>query len=150
MWSGKSRRNITTLFNDFERIAKKEVLIFSGDLSWVNEGKEVLKSMIRKGVAIRAVVREPNGNKQIASNINKAKSIGISVRLGYNGNLRAQIIDGKIAAVINKFPKKENLDPNSGSPDNDTLFKYQFMSIETPSLVNALKENFEFWWKKLS
>ncbi len=149
MWSAKSRRNIVSFFQDIEKFANKEILIFSGDISWIHERKDTIRSLVNRGVKIRVLVKDPRGNKRVVKNIKAAKSLGANIKSGYPGNIRAHIVDGKRAAVINKISKDKETQADTGVAGSDIDFRYELFTIETPALVNALKENFEFWWEKL-
>jgi sugar-specific transcriptional regulator TrmB len=147
-WSIEKRRNILEVLDEQKEMAQNEILMFSGDLSWLKETSKSFKNSIRKGVKIRVIAHEPEGEDNL-KNIKLAKKIGIDVRIGYKGLMRGHVIDNKIASIaIKQTPKGVNIG-GKGQPGSDSLNKYELITIDNPVLVNTLKENFEFWWKSL-
>jgi len=149
IWSTQKRTNINNLLDDIKQHAKKELSIFSGDLSWIWETSDVLRTIIRKGVRIRVIVKDPAGNPKVAENIRRAKQLGLVVRPGYNGDLRAHVVDTSMASIINKIPIVSDAETNTGSPGTDSQFRYEVMIVNNQPLVTALRENFEAYWKRL-
>ena len=150
IWSTEKRRNIIKNIEEIEEKAEKEILIFSGDFSWLSEVASSIKKSIKRGVKIRAIVFDTNGSKETEKNIKLAKKIGIDVRKGYRGLLRGQVIDSKIAYIAIKTSKKGINIIENGRPGIEGKSKYELMMFNNPSLASTFKENFEFWWKKLS
>ncbi len=42
IWSIERRKNIVKILDEQKELAKKEILIFSGDLSWINETMKII------------------------------------------------------------------------------------------------------------
>jgi len=148
LWSTERRKNITKTLDEQKKLAKKEILIFSGDMSWIKETMPTIKQTIKKGIKIRAITHEPKTDVWL-KNIKLAKKIGIDIRTGYKGFMRGHIVDDKIVSIAMKqFGKELNI-AGSGKPGSDILLKYELMTSDNPVLVKSLKENFEFWWNKL-
>ena len=149
IWSTDKRKNIMKNMQDLGENATKEILIFSGDFSWLSEIAPNLRKAVRRGVKIKAVVFNPLDSKEIQKNIKLAEKIGISVKKGYTGMLRGQIIDGKSAYVAVKTSNKGINLIEEGKPGAEGENKYELVVFNDSSLVSALKENFDFWWNKL-
>ncbi|MFH0829929.1 MAG: helix-turn-helix domain-containing protein [Candidatus Aenigmatarchaeota archaeon] len=149
IWSTQKRANVSKLLDEIKKCARKDVAIFAGDMSWIWESSDVLRSMVRKGIHVRVILKDPTGNKKIAENIRKAKQLGLSVRSGYAGDLRAHVADSCMAIVISKIPLVKGAEISSGEPGTDSEFRYEFMTIDSQPLVTALRENFENCWKQL-
>ena len=149
IWSTQKRVNISKLMEDIKQYAKKDVSMFSGDMSWIWESTDALRGMLRKGVRIRVLVKDPTGNPKTVENIRRARQLGLSVRIGYTGGLRAHVVDTKMATIINKIPLVAGVDADKGYTGTDAQFRYEFMTVDNQPLVTALRENFETWWKQL-
>lgn len=149
MWSTEKRRNIIKNMQDLGERSTKEILIFSGDFSWLAELASYLRKAIKRGVKVKAIAFDPLGSKEIQKNIRLAEKIGISVKKGYTGLLRGQIIDNKSAYIAVKTSNKGTNMIEGGKPGTEGESKYELMVFNDPSLVSTFKENFNFWWNKL-
>ena len=147
IWSTEKRSNIGKLLDQQKKMANKEILIFSGDMSWISEIMPIIKQSIKKGVKIKAIVHKPE-NKKWAKNIRIAKKAGINVKVGYKGIMRGHVIDDSTISIAIKQSNvgKKNMD---GEPGSDMLSKYELLTSNNPILISMFRENFEFWWNKL-
>jgi sugar-specific transcriptional regulator TrmB len=149
LWSTERRINVVNLLNERLSNSKKEVYCFAGDLSWLSESIDTIKSALRRGVEIKIVCREIENTKEFMANISKAKKLGLKIKAGYTSNLRGNIIDGVSVSLAVKTSDKGVNIPEDGIPKNDTVRRYELITIENSLIASALKENFEFWWSKL-
>lgn len=150
IWSARKRRNIGEILDKQKDMAKKEILIFSGDMSWISETSHIIKGVIKRGIKIRAIVHDPQ-SKESLKNIETAKKLKINVKTGYDGTLRGHLVDNEVAAIAIKTSGKGlNVEVGKGLPGSDSIQNYELMIFDNPILVFALKENFEFWWKNLT
>lgn len=145
MWFIEKKENITRFIEDQEKMAKKTMLSFSGDLSWVDGAEGVLKKAIKRGVVIKILMHKPQ-SQIIEKRIEKARKIGIHVKIGYDGLLRGQLVDDKTAYLETRYTKKGINVPE----DNPEGAKYEVIILDNPCLIDAIRQYFEFWWKKLS
>ncbi len=148
IWHVNRKGHVMKTLEEIEQKAKQELVVFSGDLSWVKESRNILGKIIRKGIKVRVIVKPYQQGSATENNITVAKGLGIKVRVGYTGNLRCNITDGKEAAIIYKTPLTAG-SPDTGLPGSDTTFVYELLFLDNPVIVSALKENFEFWWENL-
>jgi len=148
IWTTEKRSNVRNILDEQKEIAKEEILIFSGDLSWLPETVKIIKGAIKKGVKIRTMAHESK-SKEWSKNIKLAKKIGINVKVGYKGLTRGHVIDNKIVSIAIKRNSKGLNIAGNGKPSLDTLDKYELITSDNPVLVEAVKENFNFWWEKL-
>ncbi|MBI4015138.1 MAG: TrmB family transcriptional regulator [Candidatus Aenigmarchaeota archaeon] len=148
IWYIERKGHVTKTLEEIEQKAKNELVVFSGDLSWVKESQKIIRKIIKKGIKIRAVVKSYQHGNPTEKNIEIAKNLGMDVRVGYTGNLRCNIADGKEAAIIYKTPLS-GADPDSGGAGSDEMFVYELLFLDNSIIVSVLKENFEFWWNKL-
>lgn len=102
--------------------AKKEVLIFSGDSSWINAELPRIKGMLKKGIDLRIIA-----NAKYPENLAVAKKIGVSIRLSDN-LLRGIIADRKYLYLLKKhidltafgeFPGNEKINSPNGANAGD-------------------------------
>ena len=147
IWSTEKRSNIGKLLDQQKKMASKEILIFSGDMSWISEIMPIIKQSTKRGVKMRAIVHKPE-NKKWTKNIRMAKKAGINVKIGYTGLMRGHVIDDKTISIAIKQSDTEKNNMN-GEPGSDMLSKYELLTSNNPILVSMFKENFEFWWGKL-
>lgn len=148
IWTIEKRNNIRNLIDHQKEMAKEEILIFSGDISWISETSKIIKKAINKGVKIKALAFDPK-NKKCLKNIKIAKKIGISVKVGYKGLVRGHIIDSKTVSIaLKRNPSGTNVS-GEGVPGSDSLENYELITSDNPVLVQTMKENFNFWWEKL-
>lgn len=149
IWSTEKRRNIIKNMQELGDKATKEILIFSGDFSWLSEVAPYLRRAVKRGVKIKSIVFDPLDSKEIQKNIRLAEKLGISVKMGYTGLLRGQVIDGKSAYIAVKTSNRGTNLIEGGKPGVEGESKYELMVFNDPSLVKTFKENFDFWWNKL-
>lgn len=147
IWSTERRRNVIKTLQEQEKKAKKEILIFAGDLSWLPEASSVIKELLKKGILVRVIMQKPQGT--IPMNIyRRAKRLGMRVKTNYKGELRGQIVDESIASIaIRTRGNKANV--GTDFPEDDIEHNYELLVFENPVLVRTFKENFESWWNKL-
>jgi sugar-specific transcriptional regulator TrmB len=149
IWSMEKKKNITRILDEQKRVAKNEVVIFSGDVSFIDEVVGIFKDLKRRGVKIRMLVADPKTRPAVLANIKRAKAMGAEVRTGYPGMLRGHIIDSSIAAINIEITSEGFNIPGSGVPGSDVSKKYETLIFSNPVMVSAFRENFEFWWKSL-
>lgn len=148
IWSTERRKNVQTVLENQVKKAKKEIIIFSGDMSWLPERTRFLRNVIRKGVKIRAVIGKTETRK-MSENIKKAKQIGIKIKTGYEGPLRGHVVDNILASIATKFKGERFMTPHTGIPSSELDHQYELVIFNNPIFVNSFKENFEFWWNNL-
>jgi sugar-specific transcriptional regulator TrmB len=148
IWSIEKRKNMSTILDQQKKLAKKEILICSGDMSWIKEVASIIKQNIKKGVKIRALVHKPE-TPEWSKNIKMAKKLGINVKIGYKGIMRGHVIDDNVVSIALKQFGDEINAPGPSKTGSDNMQKYELMTSDNPILVKSFKENFEFWWEKL-
>jgi len=141
IWSTEKRKNIQRILDEQEKLAKKEILIFAGDMSWLPERINNIKEAIKRGVKIRIIMREPYDSEDMTRYIKNIKKMGVIIKTGHDSLIRGEIIDNKNALIAIKTQKKKT--------EVDFKPSYELMIFENPVMVNVFKENFDFWWKNL-
>jgi sugar-specific transcriptional regulator TrmB len=149
IWFTEKRKNVVKTLNEQLISAKKQVLSFAGDISWLSETISSIKEARKKGIEIKILAKELDDSKEFIKNVNRVKKLGVKIKTGYVGTLRGYIIDNKIASLALKVSEKGINIPEEGLPKSDIDRKYELIIIENPSVAVALKENFENWWNKL-
>jgi len=139
IWSTEKRSNMQAMFNETENKAKKEILIFAGDMSWLPERIDNLKNAIKNGVKVKALIAKTD-SKEIDRHINKIKKMGAEIKFGHQSPLRGEIIDENSALIAFK---------SSNVKEDETKSRYELTIFENPVMIKVLKENFNFWWDKL-
>ena len=149
LWSTEKRVNVVKLLNEKLMASKKEVLCFAGDLSWFPESIDAIKSALKRKVEIKILAKELSSSKDFMKNINKAKKMGLKIKTGYDSILRGCIIDSSDVSLAIKTSEKGINVSEEGLPKTDKNRKYELITIKNSLIAKALKENFDFWWKKL-
>jgi sugar-specific transcriptional regulator TrmB len=151
MWSIEKRSNMIRMLQDRVSTAKKEVRIFAGDMSWIDDLVPGIRAATKRGVKIRIVMAEPKGSRQITENMEKGKKAGAKILTGYTGLLRAHVIDGKNAYIWTKYSPEGGFNIlEEGKPGSDVTRKYELLIMDNPTLINAFIEYFELKWKELN
>lgn len=148
VWTVTKKVNVQKTVFDLMKNSKKEILIFSGDLSWIHDFAPLVRKLARH-LKVRVITKPHKGNKEIEKNIRKAEKIGCHVRSGFTENLRAFIFDDEAVALVKKVPIG-SCSEETGLPGAEDRFKYKLMEIKDPEITKVIKQNFEFWWNKLA
>jgi len=149
IWSFDRKSNIDRILDEQKTQAKKEVIIFSGDMSWMMKIPDLIRKIVKKGIKVRVIAHDPKGKPQFLKNIEEARKMGVTVRTGYTGIVKGHIVDDKIAS-ISIIRSKEGINaPGEGFPGSEKDMYYEMMTFNNPVLISALRENFELWWERL-
>ena len=147
IWSTEKRQNVISMIEEQMNKARKEVLIFSGDMSWFPERMQFMKNLIKKKTKVRVIMSKINNDK-VEDYLRKSRKLGLEVKTGYTGSLRGHVVDGVLASIATKYSKEDG-EGTKGSPGSEPEQNYELIIFDSPILVNAFRENFEFWWEKL-
>lgn len=147
-WSIEKRSNILRMLSDEAMDAKKEMLVFSGDLSWIGDVTSAFRSAIKRGVKIKILMHRGN-SPTVLANMRTAKKLGCQVRLGFTGMLRGQIIDNRSLHIATKFSDSGAVNLLEEGHPGSTDSRYEMIMFDNPALIDAFKQYFEFWWAKL-
>jgi sugar-specific transcriptional regulator TrmB len=101
----KRKINMEKLWFDLHSEARQEVLIFAGDLSWVNKTFSTIKSTIGRGVKYKILWCRTG--KDVTSRIKKLIKIGAELRYTDTGELRGLILDGKKISIVQTIGDSE-------------------------------------------
>lgn len=111
-----------------------EILIFSGDLSWVPELYDDVKGAIKRGIEIKLLCEE---NEETKPRMEKLRNIGVEIK-GWSGQeLRGAILDSREVSLVLKKPI---------NPSDNEKFRYEIIKSKNPVFVETMKNYFEFWW----
>lgn len=149
VWSTEKRMNVVKSLNEQLDKAKKEVLCFAGDMSWLPECIDSIKSALKRNINIKILARELSNSKEFLKNVKKARKLGLRIKTGYNGVLRGYIVDNEAASLAIKTSDKGVNIAEDGTPKTDVFRRYELITIENSVIAQALKENFKFWWDKI-
>ena len=144
VWSTKTKNNIISMRRDFKKSAQKEILMLTGDASFIREDFSFLKKIAERGVKIRLLLHQPK-IEEVRKNIKKLSSLGVEMKTGYTGSMRGNVIDEKMCLLFFKTGK----DTMSGVPGTDREFSYEMVVINNPMFAKIIKEYFNIYWKML-
>jgi len=144
IWSTKSKSNIVAMRHDAEKQAENEILMFSGDASFVRDDFNTLKKMAKKGVKMKLLLYKPE-SEEVRKNTEMLSELGVEIKTGYKGSMRGNIVDDKMVAMVLKWGKQVF----TGVPGTDREFGYEMLIINNPVFVNVMKEYFNMIWEKI-
>lgn len=101
----KRRVNIGEMWEEIQNEAKREFLVFAGDLSWVNVRANDISKLVKKGLKYKILWSK--SIKEVVPNVKKALRSGAELRC-YNdpsNDLRGIVADGEKIYLIQKIPK---------------------------------------------
>ncbi|MBI4020371.1 MAG: TrmB family transcriptional regulator [Candidatus Aenigmarchaeota archaeon] len=145
IWIVRGRKNSVREIKEATRKAKKSILIFAEDITWLPEFRPVLLDRIRSGVGVRILCHV---NDRTMKRVKAALGMGAEIRNWEMRGLKGSILDGRIAHLVCKTPKpgvKE--EAYYGMPGNDTLFAYETITMHNPVLIRVFKTYFDSFWK---
>lgn len=129
----KKRVNMRRDREQFHEMAKKEILVFAGDMSWVKSVEDLLKSLIKKKVKYQVIFSKKG--KVATTNAKRFKKIGAKVRHNPDsGDLRCIIIDRRIVSVVTKQYRTGN------------EAEYGIINISNPLIAEVFAKYFNCMW----
>ncbi len=146
VWIFRGRENILRRINEAVFNAKREVLIFSDDLSWYDRIEKTIKNRTSSGIPVKILI---NINEYTINTIKKALSIGVRIRGWDMRNLMGALIDGENLYLVSKLPRQGvNEDDYYGVPGNDSLFSYSCLVTNNPIIIKMFSTYYDsFWWR---
>lgn len=145
IWSTKNKSNVVSIRNNAIMKAGKEILMFSGDASFIRDDFDTFKKLAKKGVKMKLLLHKPE-NDEVRRNIEILKKFGVEVRTGYKGSMRGHVIDNTLMTMVLKWGKQSF----TGKPGTDKEFRYEMLIINNPVFVNVMKEHFDLIWEGFS
>jgi len=144
IWTTEGKKSIVSMRRNIFKKAENEILIMTGDASFVKDDYTILKKIAKNGIKFKLIISEPWGNsREIKENINKLLDLDFEIRAGYTGSLRGNIIDDSISTIVFKTGKDEL----NGISGTDKEFKYEMLVINNPFFVKIIKEYFDIYWE---
>lgn len=145
IWSTKNKSNVVSIRNNALKKAEKEILMFSGDASFIRDDFDTFKKLAKRGIKMKLLLHKPQ-NDDVRRNIETLKKFGVEVMTGYKGNMRGHIIDEKLMTMVLKWGKQSF----TGKPGTDKEFRYEMLIINNPVFVSVMKEHFDLLWEGFS
>lgn len=146
----KRKINTEEIWNGIQNEAKKEFLVFAGDLSWVHLRANDIKKLVKKGIKYKILWFKPI--KEVIPNVIKAIKTGAELRCydDYSNELRGIIADGKKVYLIQKTPKPgvdlSNL--KEGVHWSEEIADYTGMMLNSKILSKVFRDYFHLLWEK--
>ena len=146
----KRRINIGEIWNEVQNEAKKEFLVFAGDLSWINLRASDINKIVKKGIKYKILWFKPV--KEVIPNIRKALRTGAELRCydDYSNELRGVVADGKKVYLIQKTPKP-GIDVSSlkeGIHWSEEIADYTGMMLNSRIMAKVFRDYFYLLWEK--
>lgn len=127
---------------------KKELLVFAGDMGWLEGELNRLSSMLKRHVSIKIFADISKKNKK---NVEKAIKLGIQIKQKPKDmRIRGFISDGELVYISKKYKRSgfEKL-AKLGIKTPFLVEDYIAMISNFKPLVNILKFYFNYYWNKL-
>lgn len=144
IWATKNKDNIISIRNDVVKNAEKDILMFSGDASFIREDFDTFKRLAKKGVKMRLLLYKPE-NDEVRKNMEMLSKLGVEIKTGYTGSMRGHLVDSKIMTMVLKWGKQVF----SGLPGTDKEFGYEMLIINNPVFISVIKDYFNVLWEKI-
>ncbi|NIM47563.1 MAG: hypothetical protein GTN40_05415 [Candidatus Aenigmarchaeota archaeon] len=103
----KRKLNMEKLWFDFLSETKYEILVFAGDLSWVEKTSTIIKKSIKRGVKYKILWCRTG--KKIISRVKKLMKMDIELRYVDTGDIRGVILDNKKISLVQKIDSERDL-----------------------------------------
>jgi len=146
----KRRTNVGEIWNIVEGGAKKEFLVFAGDLSWIGSRSSDISKAIKKGVKYKILSFKPL--EEIVPNIRKAIKSGAELRChnDVSNELRGIVADGKKVYIIQKKPKLgvETKKLKEGSRWSEEVADYSGIILDSRLIAKVFRDYFYLLWDK--
>jgi len=131
----KKRVNMRKDREQFHSMAKDEILVFAGDMSWVKTAEDLIRDIIKKKVKYSVIFSKKT--KIAMENAKRFKKLGAKVRYNPNSNeLRCLIIDKKIVSVVTK---------QYGTVSEA---EYGMINISNPLIAEVFSKYFSCLWEE--
>lgn len=131
----KKKANMDKIRSEFIMQAKNEVLIFSGDLSWIEKPDDIIKKIAKGRIDIKVLWQ--CSDKKIPKVLRLAKKYKIEFRYCPSiGSLRAIIIDGRKVSIAIKDVVR------------DGIKEYTTVTIGNDIIIDVFRKYFLTLWEK--
>jgi len=146
----KRRINVGEIWDEVQNEAKREFLVFSGDLSWITLGANDINKIIKKGIKYKILCFKPV--KEVIPNIRKAIKSGAEIRCynDYSNELRGIIADNKKIYIIQKKlkPGVDVSNLKEGIRWSEEIADYTGMIFDSKLIAKVFRDYFYLLWEK--
>lgn len=143
----RKRINLEKYWSDFHSQAKHEILVFAGDLSWVNKTENLIKKTLKKGIKYKILWCK--ASKDVARNVRILKKLGIEAKYTPDFNFRGIIIDENKISIVQTAPKPgakiEEVKMMASEAENHANFGA--IIINNKLITNIFKNYFLLLWE---
>jgi len=144
--------NVGDAWDQIQNETKKELLVFAGDLSWVNSRTKFIRELTRKGVKYRIIFFKCI--KEVVPNVKKAINNGAELRC-YNdpsNDLRGIVSDSEKIYLVQKILKSEagTRKIKEGSHWSESFADYTGIVLTSKLISKIFKDYFYLLWEKSS
>lgn len=150
LYFAKRRANVGEMWDEIQNNAKKEFLVFAGDLSWVNmRSKDIVKT-VKRGVKYRILWAKPI--EEVIPSVKRALRSGAELRCyrDSSNELRGIIADGEKIYLIQKVPKvgADTSSIKEGVDWTEDVADYTGMVINSKVMAKTFRDYFYLLWEK--
>ena len=130
----KKRVNMRRDREQFHSMAKKEILVFAGDMSWVRQVEDIVRDKVKKKLKYQLLFSKKG--KTASDNAKRFRKIGAKVRHNPDfGELRCIIVDKKVVSIVTKKFKTGN------------EAEYGIINISNPLIADVFARYFSCLWE---
>lgn len=141
------RANIGKLWEDMQKEAKEEFLIFAGDISWGRQRLKDIKKLIKSGVSYRVIWSK--SSPQVLKNAKNIQKTGAELKFSESINsLRGIVVDGKKVLIIQKIPRflEDVKEIKEGEPWSEKVADYTSIIITNRLISEVFRKYFYSVW----
>lgn len=145
----KRQINVRKLWEDANDKAESEILIFAGDMSWINKTIESIKKLLKRGVKYKVLFSKTDS--VALSNLKKLVKIGIDAKYATDiGTLRGLIVDGSKVSLLQVNPKPgfETTRLSEMDPDAEKYASFTDILINNRAIADVFRRYFLLLWQK--
>ena len=137
--------------------ASRSILIFAGDVSWIERDEDIIHKRTEEGVKVLVLCRRPRNNQVLKDNLSKLINAGAEVK--YYDENEAPIVRGLVveksninistALTVTKVARA-NVNRQFGVPGTEEIYSYEGIRYVPPSgshYIQLLAQLFETKWK---
>ena len=150
LYFAKRRANVGEMWDEIQNNAKKEFLVFAGDLSWVNMRSKGIVKTVKRGVKYRILWAKPID--EVIPSVKKALRNGAELRCysDPSNELRGIIADGEKIYLIQKMPKAgaDTTSIKEGVDWTEDVADYTGMVINSKVMAKTFRDYFYLLWER--
>lgn len=139
----KRRVSVETMWNQIHKKAKNSVIMFAGDLYWIDDTRVLMKRTINKGINYKIIWSK--NYKSVMPRVRRLIKMGVQLKYNNNvGTLRGAVVDGHWTVL---FQRDEQSDDELIRKKNIAKDDFTTLIISNRLISSILTKYFDLLWK---